>query len=238
MAQRVGVITGSQRPDVTALRMVVHELREPLAVIGGYTSMLEAHDLDSVQQGLALAVVRQKIGEMEGLVGSLSEAARLDAGRLVARPEVIELADVVREAVELAQPHAEQVRATIGVALPAELRVRADPAHVRRVLANLLHNAVRYSPAPGQVAVLGRGGDPVELVVRDRGYGIALADRVRIFHPFERAEGGEMPLTSGLGLGLAISRQLAVLNGGALELESSTPGGGSTFVLRLPAAGG
>lgn len=230
--------TGQDRTQI-ALRTVAHELREPLTIVLGYSDMLtEEPRMPEVERYKAASLIHAKAKEMESLIGALLDVTRLEAGVFPRRSEVLHLEDVVAAAVTAVQPRAEQQEATIRVALPGALPVvNADPEHLVRILINLLHNALTYSPAPAQVAVLGRVGVQVELVVRDRGVGIPRADRHRIFEPFERVDGTMPDFTAGLGLGLSISRQLARLNGGELELEQSEPGQGSAFRLGLPPAG-
>jgi len=112
---------------------------------------------------------------------------------------------------------------------------RADRGHVARILDNLLNNALTYSESPASVTVELRPRDPIEVAVEDLGQGIPPDQQDRVFERFHPVDGAAPRPGAGLGLGLSISRELAKLNGCALELERSAPGRGSVFVLRLPA---
>jgi two-component system, OmpR family, sensor histidine kinase SenX3 len=116
-------------------------------------------------------------------------------------------------------------------------RATADPSHVALILNNLLNNALNYSPPPAEVTIEVRGDDAVvEVAVTDRGHGIPEEQHDRVFERFHRVDVGPARAAAGLGLGLTISQELAVLNGGDLLLERSSPGEGSVFVLRLQRA--
>jgi len=162
---------------------------------------------------------------------SLLDVSRLQAGARAVFPRPADLGEIVAAALEALGPQSQPVLADIPSGLP---EVIADPAIAERVIVNLAGNALRYSPAAAPPLLSARiAGSRVELRVVDHGPGIMAADRKRIFQPFCRLGGpGD---GTGLGLGLAVARSLAETMGGTVAPES-TPGGGLTMVLTVPAA--
>jgi two-component system sensor histidine kinase SenX3 len=147
------------------------------------------------------------------------------------------VSDAVTHALARAHPRAELVRATIQVDGPGDLAILADEALVGKILDNLLNNALTYADHPPMIRVWGRReGQQVALTVADDGIGISTQDQARLFMRFARGTDPMVAEKPGTGLGLYLSRGLAEQMGGSLELQSSQPGQGSTFVLRLPAA--
>lgn len=221
----------------TFLNVAAHELRTPLAVIRGYLSLLEdgTYPVPDRTREEAVETLVGKAQELESLVETLVIAARLEGGTVPSAVAPIDVAEAVREAVERAQPRARLEGARIDVSAPdSGVLASADPGHVARILDNLLNNALTYSESPARVTVELRP-DPVEVAVRDLGQGIPSDHHERVFQRFHRVDEDASRPGAGLGLGLSISRELAMLSGGALELERSAPGRGSVFVLRLPA---
>jgi len=221
--------------DCSLLNLVAHEMRAPLAIIEGYLSMLDNDDLDEAGRGEARRVMKVKAKELDALADLLVTAARLETTELLREPAVFDIHEAVAAAVQRIEPRARLDGATVeafGIETPAWVYV--DRGQVTRVLTNLLHNALTYSVPSAQVAIEVRAGQPVEVAVTDRGVGIAAEHQARIFERFSRFNDGGPNRTSGLGLGLSISRDLAELNDGELLLERSAPGEGSVFVLRLP----
>jgi signal transduction histidine kinase len=220
------------------LSLAAHELRTPLAVIKGYLSLLEdgTYPVPQETREEAVGTLLAKSQELDSLVEALLTTARLEAGALARAEGSLDACEAVQDAVARIRPRARLEGARIDVRLPHEDRtVRADRTHVARILDNLLNNALTYSSRPARVAVEVRSGDPIELAVSDHGPGIAAEHRERVFERFHRVEGGGSRFSPGLGLGLAIARDLAVMNGGELVLEETEAGAGSVFVLRLPA---
>ena len=174
---------------------------------------------------------------MDRLIDVLCLSSRLESGQLPFQPVRFDLLEAVRAAAVEVEDRARLECATIETKLPdGPVAVVADSGHIIRILVNLLNNALTYSARPATVTVVVRPGPDVEVVVRDRGIGIAAERQRAIFERFERLSGDAPRFTAGLGLGLPISRDLARLNSGSLSLEHSAPGEGSIFVLRLPAA--
>jgi len=188
--------------------------------------VFDEHDRDEL-----LATADESLDRLVRLVENLLDMSRLQAGALGTAPQALSVTEAVVKAV------ADQGTAArnVDIHVPDELaEVRADPALLERILANVLSNALRYSPAdrPPVVTASEHGGY-VEVRVIDHGPGIPVADRERVFLPFQRL--GDRTNDSGVGLGLALSRGLAEAMGGELNPDS-TPGGGLTMTLRLPVA--
>jgi signal transduction histidine kinase len=220
------------------LNMVAHELRTPLAVIGGYMSMLAEGTLGPVPAAWegAVAVLIEKTHELGHLVDDILLSGRLESGAARTSGRSISVSESLRQAARRARPRADLLGADLMIRAPeSEARVWANPDHVARILDNLVNNAFNYSPAPAHVQLeLAVEGGAAVIRVEDCGRGIAVEHRDRIFEQFYRVEDPNQGVRSGTGLGLYISRGLAEKYGGRLDLEWSQPGAGSRFVLRLP----
>ncbi len=214
--------------------MIVHELRGPLTVIGGYAGMIARGELGEPPQAWArpLGYLVEHAARMNRLVDDLLLAARLSAGRHSAAPRRVDVREAVAAALSRATARAELTGAALASALPdTPVTVVADADHVGLILDNLLGNAITY----GATSVTVRAGTDdghVAVSVADDGRGIPDEMRDRVFERFARATGPGGP--PGTGLGLYISRELATQLGGSLRLVESEPGVGSTFALRLP----
>jgi signal transduction histidine kinase len=223
------------------LNMAGHELRTPLTVVRGYLSMLADGSLGQPPPGMRqmMELLASKADELGGLIDDLLYTSRLDSGRLPAWPRQMDLRVAVTEAARRAEPLIRLQGGEIELAVPEEpLVVSADPEHVARVLDNLVNNALTYTRPDERpwvrVEALLEGKDTV-VSVEDHGRGIPPEMRERIFERFVRG-GATSAGAPGTGLGLYICRQLAGRQGGRLELDSSAPGRGSRFSLRLPRA--
>jgi signal transduction histidine kinase len=224
------------------MNLAAHELRTPLSVISGYVNLLADGSLGPVSepQQRTLDVVRDKTRELNEQVEHLLLAARLEAAMddpaAIDTLSVVDLRDIVREAVDRNTGRASLIGATIRLDLPGTpVLATADARNVGIVIDNLLNNAMTYSNPPTELTIqVAREDRPLVRVI-DRGIGIAPAEQERIFEQFYRVDNKLFAYPSGTGLGLFISRRLAARGGGELVLERSTPGGGSVFTLRLPA---
>jgi two-component system sensor histidine kinase KdpD len=222
------------RADFVSL--VSHELRSPMAaVIGASRTLQERWRLLSAEQRESfLALIADETTRLAELVADVLDTSRLEAGTFSYRFEDLEVAELVLDAVEsamLAQQDVPVVATVIGK-LPT---IRGDRARLRQVVANLVDNAVKYSPENGAVEVRAFAADGgVRVSVRDTGPGIPREHQSRVFEKFGRLEipGSSKP---GTGLGLFIARSIAEAHGGTLEVNS-LPREGATFVLTLPAA--
>ncbi|GIJ10509.1 DUF4118 domain-containing protein [Micromonospora andamanensis] len=223
----------ADRMRTALLAAVSHDLRTPLASAKAAVSSLRSPDVefDIEDREELLATADESLDRLGRLVANLLDMSRLQAGALGITVASIGLEDVVPRALdELGKPAAD-VTTDIPTDLPA---VAADPGLLERVLVNLVANALRHSP-PGQpptITASAHSGQ-VELRVIDTGPGIPEDQWDHVFLPFQRL--GDRDTTTGVGLGLALSRGLAEAMGGSINPET-TPGGGLTMVLRLPAA--
>ncbi|WP_437621336.1 ATP-binding protein [Sorangium sp. So ce1151] len=214
---------------------VAHDLRNPLSALRLSVHVLDPDDLPPASRiRRTMALVGRQIDRLERMVGDLLDASQIEACKLDLRVEERDLRELAREAVELYRPVSPEH--TIELSLPeTPALVRCDATRIGQVLNNLLSNALKYSPAGGQVDVaLRAGSDGVEIAVRDQGVGIEPADLAHLFEPFRRLKStsGSIP---GTGLGLTVAKRIVEAHGGRLLVESR-PGSGSVFRFELPRA--
>ena len=220
------------------LAMLGHELRNPLAPIVTALQIMRLKGAEGV--GREQALIERQVRHLVGLVDDLLDVSRITSGKVELRRSSVELAAVVSRALEMASPLLEQQRHDLKVTVArAGLTVDADPGRLAQVVANLLTNAAKYTPAGGKIAVDGRREDDmVALRVRDDGIGIEPDMLARIFEPFTQARQAIDRSHGGLGLGLTIVRSLVAMHGGEVAVTSAGRGLGSEFVVRLPHADG
>jgi two-component system sensor histidine kinase KdpD len=226
-------IAEADRMRTALLAAVSHDLRTPLASAKAAITSLRATDVKwtPADHEELLATADESLDKLAHLVDNLLDMSRLQAGALAVFPRPADLAEIVARSLDDLGPPANAVVVAIADDLP---EVAVDPGILERVIANLTANALRYSPAGSPPALRGSTLlDRVELRVIDRGPGIPAGDFSRMFVPFQRL--GDTDNTTGVGLGLALSRGLTEAMGGTLEPEE-TPGGGLTMTLSLPAA--
>ncbi len=233
VAAEVEPIKAADRMRTALLAAVSHDLRTPLAAALASVGSLRSPDVEFSPEDQAelLATADESLVKLTRLVDNLLDMSRLQAGALTLHLAPTRLDDILRRAVDsLPDPYAPVQPLDLDT-VPAVL---VDPPLLERVLANVIANALRHNApgAPVLVAASQHAGR-VELRVIDRGPGIAPEDRDRVFLPFQRL--GDTDNTTGVGLGLALSRGLAEAMDGSLEVED-TPGGGTTMLLTLPAA--
>lgn len=218
------------------LNLASHELRGPLAVVRGYNWMLRDGMVRSDELPGITKIVEAKLVQINLLVEQMLEAARLEAGRVELTRTTFDLADVVAEQVSALAATFESH--SIDVVKPEQpVLVWADRGRITTVVANLLDNAVKYSPDARDVRMeVGRREGYAFVAVRDRGVGIASEHLPLLFERFGRLPTEQNVTIPGTGLGLFLCQEIARRHGGAIEVESS-PGEGSVFTLRLPDTG-
>lgn len=233
-------LNAANRAKANFLSAMSHELRTPLNAILGFAELLELSEGEKLDRE-RMAQVRQISAagtNLLQLVDAVMDLARLEQGDLHFDVATIDPLPPVRAAIEALQGSAEVAGISLRLEEPAIVLppVRADAEVVRRIVVQLLSNAIKYNrPSGSAVISLASGaGGTVDINVTDTGLGIAADLQARVFMPFERLghENGTIP---GTGIGLAISRRLADLTGARLEFRS-TEGVGSTFTLHLPSA--
>jgi two-component system sensor histidine kinase KdpD len=234
-AQAAKPIAAADRMRTALLAAVSHDLRTPLASAKAAVTSLRSPDVrwDAADTEELLATADESLDRLTHLVENLLDMSRLQAGALslFARPSGLD--EIVARALDNLDPLGWDITVEIPESLPA---VYADPAILERVVVNLIENALRYSPAGKPPLITASAlGDRVELRVVDRGPGIPEQDKERMFVPFQRL--GDTDNTTGVGLGLALSRGLTEAMDGTLTAED-TPGGGLTMTVSLPAAAG
>jgi PAS domain S-box-containing protein len=222
----------TERLEQEFLAMASHELRSPLASIKGHAQLMRRRAQYSEP---GVETIAAQADHLDRLVNDLLLASQVAAGRLQLRPADV---DLVAEARAAAITHVRPEGAPIRVEAPPEpVPVRADPLRLRQVLTNLLTNAIKYSPAGGEIAIrVGRDGRHGILAVADQGAGIPAEALPHLFDRFYRVRSTERR-AQGFGLGLYITRQLVEAQGGTIAVESEV-GRGSTFTVTLPLAAG
>ena len=222
------------RADFVSL--VSHELRSPMAAVIGAARTLQGRwrELSPQQRASFLALISDETARLATLIGDVLDTSRIEAGTFTYSFTDVDLADLVRETVAAMALGQDEVL-VVAQAPDTVPAVRADRERLKQVLMNLVENAVKYSPAGGEVEVHAWAENGLVLVaVEDQGPGIPREQQGLIFEKFGRANvGGGKP---GSGLGLFIARSIAEAHGGSLKVRSA-PGQGSTFTLELPLAG-
>ena len=214
---------------------VSHELKTPVAAMGVLAEALleSSGDPDTVQRfSRKLHAESQRLA---GMVGELIELSRLQGAERLPDLVEVDVDSVVQEAISRHKVAADNADISIQTDAPSGLRVLGDQPLLVTAVANLISNAIAYSPDSSSVSISRRrNGDDVEIAVTDRGIGIALADQERVFERFFRVDKARSRATGGTGLGLAIVKHVAANHNGSIRLWSR-PGTGSTFTLTIPA---
>lgn len=217
------------------LARLSHELRTPLNAIRGFSQLLLADTGLSGDQAEAAQQVAAASDHMTHLVDELLDTARIEAGEFRVELATVAARDLVEEVIALQQGVAEDSGISLDRAEVADVAVEADPGRLRQVLLNLVSNGIAYNRPDGRVtlAVRAHGDAQVSFVVEDTGQGIPPEHLERLFVPYDRLDRG--PESSGLGLGLTLSRRLVEAMHGSIEVESRV-GEGTRFVVTLPRA--
>jgi signal transduction histidine kinase len=223
------------------LATMSHELRNPLAAIANAARLLELAGRGEPRLDAARDVLGRQIAHLVRLVDDLLDVSRIATGKISLRREPVDLAGVVARAVETALPQVTERRQRLTVSVPPEpLWVDGDPVRLAQVVANLLANAVKYTGEEGRIELgLGRIAEAMPtaaavLRVKDTGIGIAPEVLPRIFDLFSQGEPDLARPEGGLGVGLALVRELVALHGGSVRVASAGPGEGTEFEVRIP----
>ena len=218
------------------LATMSHELRTPLQAILGWLMMLRSGRLDAATAAQALETIERNARAQARLVDDLLDVSRIVAGKMQLDVRAVDLARVIDAALEAVRPAADAkgIRLDIGLE-PGTGPVWGDPSRLQQVVWNLLSNAVKFTPRGGRVEVRLVGSDAgATIIVRDTGRGIRPDLIAHLFEPFWQGEASSTRRHGGLGLGLAIARQLVEIQGGTIEAASDGEDKGATFTVGLP----
>jgi len=225
------------------LATLAHELRNPLAPICNSLHILRLAEGDAASHQDVVEMMERQVQHMVRLVDDLLEVSRITRDKIELRLEQVELAAVVRSAVEASRPMIEAAQHQLAITLPREpVVLNADPVRLSQVFANLLNNAAKYTDSGGQIwlaaNVQPKPELPAEVIVsiRDTGIGISPAMLPRVFDMFAQSDSSYERAKGGLGIGLTLVKKLVQLHGGSVEAHSEGPGCGSELVVRLPLA--
>lgn len=225
-----------QRKDAF-LATLAHELRNPLAPIRYATRLLEP-GVPPQMAADAKKMIDRQLAHMAHLLDDLLDVSRVTRGVLEIRSERLDLREVIDSAVAAARPLFDAAHQTLAASVPAEpLPVNGDPVRLTQILGNLLHNATKYTPAGGQIAIAAcMAAGEVFVRVKDDGVGIVPDALATIFDLFVQLDPAGTRAAGGLGIGLSLARDLVRLHGGQIEANSRGRGLGSEFIVRLPVA--
>jgi signal transduction histidine kinase/ActR/RegA family two-component response regulator len=218
------------------LAILAHELRNPLAPIRNSVHLLRAATSHDTAASRVTEMMDRQVNVMVRLVDDLLDVSRITRGTISLRKEPVEIAAVVRRAVEASRALIEGSGHRMIVRVPqTPLVVDADPVRLDQVIANLLNNAGKYTDAGGEIRLtVEHTDDTVSISVRDTGVGIEPAKLAGVFELFMQVEPHGRRAQGGLGIGLTLVKQLMEMHGGTVEAHSEGPGRGSEFILRLP----
>jgi PAS domain S-box-containing protein len=224
-----------RRKDVF-LATLSHELRNPLAPIRSATRVLETPGLTQLDLERSRSIISRQVRHMATLLDDLLDISRITRGMLTLRIDNVEVRSLMEAAVETAQPSITAKRHTLHVEWPSgPILLNADPLRLTQVIANLLTNAAKYTPAGGQITLRAlRESDQVVIGVRDNGIGIAPGMLAKVFEMFSQIDAGQEHAEGGIGIGLALVKGFVELHGGAAEARSAGLDQGSEFIIRLP----
>ena len=237
MATRLQASFGELAAERDALRRFIadasHELRTPITALKMYNELLQGQANDNPDtRHEFLTATQQQLTRLEWITQNLLDLSRLDAGLIKLNLADTSALGILQQAAAPFAALAQQKQVTVSITAAPQLLVRCDSARMQMVLGNLIDNAVKFTPAGGQVRLLAeRGADGIVIHVRDTGPGIPEADLPHIFDRFYR--GQNEALAAGNGLGLSIVRSIVQAHGGQVEV-ASTPGQGTCVTVRMP----
>ncbi len=216
-----------------------HEIRTPLSAIIGYAELLEEEAAEQVNEQFAsdLQSITQSAKHLLALIGDILDLSKIEADKLSIIKEHTMLRPVIDEIIQGIKPLADDKHNLLKLTweVPQHFQLSMDSMRVRQILMNLLSNAVKFTHHGKIFVIVECARDTLHIHIKDTGIGMSKEEVARIFQPFEQAQSTTSHHHGGTGLGMTISRQLAELMGGTLDVHSA-PGQGSTFTLSLPAS--
>ncbi len=227
----------AQRRQTVLLTMVAHELRNPLMPLRLAAQMLDGARGDDQGHARLQATIKGQVAHMSRLINDLVDGSRLATGNFRIERTLVELVPLLDLAIETSRPRIETRRQRFDCVMPSgEVKVLGDPIRLVQVFGNLLDNASKYTPEGGEIALeVTRGAGSVAVCVRDNGIGITEEALLKVFELFVRDVHATQADSAGLGIGLAVVRQLVQAHEGTVIARSPGRNGGSQFVVTLPA---
>jgi PAS domain S-box-containing protein len=217
------------------LAVLSHELRSPLNPILGWTKLLQVRKFDAAKTAEALATIERNAKLQTQLIDDLLDVAKILRGKLSLNMTPVNLSSIIEAATETVKATAVAKSVSLHPVLPNLGQVSGDAARLQQIVWNLLSNAIKFTPQGGQVDIyLERDGDQAKITVEDTGKGINPEFLPYIFETFRQEDASITRKYGGLGLGLAIVRQLVEAHGGTITADSPGEGFGATFTVRLP----
>jgi two-component system cell cycle sensor histidine kinase PleC len=233
---------GANRAKSEFLANMSHELRTPLNAINGFSEIMVQEMFgplgDARYKGYSQDILSSG-QHLLALINDILDMSKIEAGKMSLRFEPLALEDVAGDAVRLVIHRAETAGLALSIDFPPHLPdVEADYRAVKQVLLNILSNAIKFTPRGGRITIRAEGrmdplGERIRVSVQDTGIGIAPDDLARLAQPFEQVENQHSKTTQGTGLGLALTKSLVEMHGGALDLQSA-PGEGTCVSFSLP----
>ena len=228
-------LSAADRRKNEFLAVLGHELRNPIMALSAGLQLLDR----AGEPGQAVTIrerMATQVFHLSRLVEDLLDVSRIDQGKIALRLERVLLKTVLDSAIETSRPRIDAGRHAFTFDEPTEaVWVTADFTRLSQIVSNLLTNAAKYTPTGGTIQLRASAGpDYVEVAVSDNGVGISQDMQARVFELYTQVKGPDARSTEGLGIGLALVRQLVDLHKGDIRVESGGPGTGSCFTIRLP----
>ncbi len=234
--QQAQALRETDRRKDEFLAILAHELRNPLAPISNSVSILASDKLPVKVRDEALQMMERQVKQMVRLVDDLMDVSRITRGKIELKTDSVDLAEVLRCAVEISEPHIEQFGHKLTLNLPeSPVTLRADFTRLAQVFSNLLNNAAKYSPQGGEIALeVDVHRDSADVRVKDKGIGIRPDMLEHIFDMFAQVDDSLERSQGGLGVGLTLVKTLVEMHGGSVTVRSDGLGKGSEFMVHLP----
>jgi signal transduction histidine kinase len=218
------------------LAAMSHELRTPLTAITGAVRVLQSPRISGDKAHSLLEMLDRNVWALKRLLDDLFDCSRIATGKLSVEMEPTNLNDCVTAAVETMRGKAFEAHVQLDASIPDNACiVNGNPLRLQQVAWNLIDNAIKFTAPDGHIAVsVAQNGSNVDLIVSDSGVGLSAEDKQRIFEPFAQGNQEDAQRKGGLGLGLALVRNLTEMHHGTVRVESDGPGNGSCFIVSLP----
>jgi signal transduction histidine kinase/CheY-like chemotaxis protein len=233
--EAAAAIEAADRARDEGLAFVSHEMRSPLAAITIWASLLRMGTLSPEKAAQAVAAIERNAAILSRFIGELLDVSRIVSGKLAMDVQPVDLAAVAGAALDTVRTDADAKDIRLETLIDSSARVAGDSIRLQQVVCNLLTNAVKFSDRGGRVVLRVVTEDARAVIsVKDEGEGIAANHLAQIFERYRQANDASARVHGGLGLGLAIVREIVKLHRGAVQVESAGPGHGATFTVTLP----